>query len=104
MSRVTRIVASGALAFATGGCMFWIGHQPAIVYVAFAPPTPPVEVIVAGPGPRYAWRPGYFRWDSRAYIWEPGAWITIAPGYREWVSGQWEHDARGWYWVEGHWR
>ena len=29
---------------------------------------------------------------------------TIAGGHKEWVEGRWEHESRGWYYIDGHWR
>ena len=96
-------VLAAAIALSTG-CLFYAGPRPGVIYIGIAPPTPAVEVIVASPGPRYAWRPGYWRWQVREYIWVPGGWMPMEPGYRQWMPGRWEHDRHGWYWIEGRWR
>jgi len=74
------------------------------VYVREAPPVERVEVIGTAPGPGYAWVPGHYNWDTRAYVWIRGRWIVLGRGYHAWRPGHWAHDRRGWYWVEGHWR
>jgi hypothetical protein len=75
------------------------------VYVRIAPPAPIVETRVVAPGPRYVWVAGYHRWDGRAYVWVPGAWVVPPAHYHHWVAGHWVHErANGYYWVDGHWR
>jgi hypothetical protein len=74
------------------------------LYVQVGPPAHVVERIPVAPGPRYAWVPGYYRWDGREYLWVPGAYvIPPRPGAR-WAPGHWVRERRGWYWVEGRWR
>ena len=74
------------------------------VYVPDPPPSPPVEVIGVAPSHRYAWVPGFHRWDGKAYVWVPGHWAVKPPSRAKWVPGHWERHQRGWYWVEGLWR
>ena len=80
----------------------------ASVYVQIAPPAPRYEVA---PAPRrgQSWVPGHWEWRPRRqqYVWIPGNFITVRPGYRyaqpKWVregnrwgyhSGGWEREAR----------
>ena len=75
------------------------------VYVRVAPPAPVVETVVVRPSARHVWVAGYHRWDGRAYVWVPGAWVVPPANHHAWVPGHWvHHGAEGWYWVDGHWR
>lgn len=75
------------------------------VYVRVGPPAPIVELRIDAPGPDFVWIAGYFRWDSRQYVWVPGHWARRPHARAIWVPGRWvQHGRRGWYYVEGHWR
>ena len=74
------------------------------VYVNIAPPRAVIEHPIARPGPHYIWTPGYHRWDGRAYIWVPGAWVVPPHPHAHWVAHRWVHRHGGWVMVEGHWR
>jgi hypothetical protein len=74
------------------------------MYVVVAPPPPIVEARIVAPGPGYVWVAGYHRWDGRAYVWMPGAWMRPPRARAAWVPAHWERERRGWYFVEGHWR
>ena len=74
------------------------------VYVRFGPPPPVREVIVARPGPRHVWVPGYYGYRGARYAWTPGYW-AIPPRHRvAWVPGYWAHRPGGYIWVAGYWR
>lgn len=100
--RVLSAAAPLALA-ALVGCTS--GPPPGRVYAIRRPPPDRVEVIVAAPGPNFAWVQGHWRWARAHGDWEwvPGRWERPRPGYRLWVPGHWAQDRRGWYYVEGHW-
>jgi len=49
----------------------YVYQEPAPIYVREAPPPPPVERIVAAPGPGYVWVPGYYDWHDR-WVWRSG--------------------------------
>ena len=74
------------------------------VYVVVAPPPPIVEARVVAPGPGHRWIAGYHRWDGRAYVWVPGAWVIPPRPRAVWVPAHWVRERRGWYFVEGRWR
>jgi len=74
------------------------------VYVRIGPPHPQVERRIPAPGPGYVWTPGYHRWDGKAYVWMPGAWVRPPRPHARWVAGHWRHQRRGWVFIEGHWR
>jgi hypothetical protein len=74
------------------------------VYVRIGPPRPLVERRVPPPGPGFVWTPGYHRWDGRAYVWMPGAWVRPPRPHALWVAHHWVHRHGGWVMVEGHWR
>ena len=74
------------------------------VVVRVAPPRAVVETRASAPGPGYIWTPGYQRWDGRAYVWVPGAWMRPPRPHARWVAARWVHRGGGWVLVEGHWR
>jgi hypothetical protein len=74
-------------------------------------PLPPIrhEVVIARPGPRYVWVPGYWRWDPypRHYVWVGGSWLLPPyPGavwYGPRVVYRYHHPYYyGGYWGHGH--
>ncbi len=81
-----------------------LGDVHVRVYVPFAPPPPPVEVVGVAPSPRHVWIAGYHRWDGRAYVWVPGHWVVRPRPRAHWVPGHWAHHRRGYYWIDGRWR
>jgi hypothetical protein len=78
--------------------------RPGRVYVVHGPPAARVEVIGRSPGREYVWLPGRWRWTSAQYVWEPGRYVVRERGFTRWVPGHWQHNRRGWYFVDGHWR
>jgi hypothetical protein len=75
------------------------------VYVRIGPPPPPPrEVVPVAPHPGWVWRPGYHRWDGRAYVWVPGSYAAPPRPGAFWVRGHWRNTPRGYVWVEGDWR
>jgi hypothetical protein len=76
----------------------------AATIIRVAPPPLRTEAIVARPGPRHVWVPGWWRWSGREYVWVPGAW-RLPPRHRTaWVPGHYAHRRHGWVWIRGHWR
>jgi hypothetical protein len=65
--------------------------NPNVEYLApGAPPQPQQEIIIASPGPGYAWTAGYWHWQN-GWIWIPGQWVLPPrPGLR-WFGPHWEH-------------
>jgi hypothetical protein len=86
------------------GLMILAGSAAAQVVVRVGPPAPVVERRVVAPGPGYFWTPGYYRWDGRAYIWAPGAWVRPPRPHAVWVAPRWVHRGGGYVFVEGRWR
>ena len=80
------------------------GPAQAAVYVRIAPPAPQAEVVGFPPGPGHTWTNGYYYWDGREYIWQPGRWVRPPRPHANWVAGHWRPTPRGWTWVPGHWR
>ncbi len=76
---------------------------PTPVVVREAPPPPAVDVVVAPPGPRYVWVPGYWSWQGR-WVWVPGRWQIAPYPTAVWVPGHWAQRGEGYVWVAGHWR
>jgi len=74
------------------------------VFVRFGPPPPPREVIVARPGPRHVWVPGYYTWTGHRYRWVNGYWAMPPRSRAVWVPGAWQPRRGGHVWVSGYWR
>ncbi|HZR23833.1 MAG TPA: hypothetical protein VFA59_09615 [Vicinamibacterales bacterium] len=74
------------------------------VFVRVGPPAPIVETAVVAPGAGYVWVPGYHTWNGAAYVWVPGRYVMPPRARAVWVPGHWQHERRGWFFVEGHWR
>ena len=67
------------------------------VPVREAPPPPREEVIVAAPGPGYAWIGGHWAWHH-GWVWVRGHWDRRA-GY-SWAPGHWDRRGDGSYvWI-----
>jgi hypothetical protein len=73
------------------------------VYVRVGPPAPIVERRIVAPGPGYVWVPGYHVWNGGGYAWRPGRWVVPPRPRAVWVVPHWQHDRRGWFFIEGHW-
>lgn len=76
----------------------------AAVVVRVGPPRAIVEPVPVAPAVGYAWRPGYWSWNGRRYVWVQGAYVAPPRPGVVWVPGYWAHRPRGWVWVEGRWR
>jgi hypothetical protein len=88
----------------TLSAMLAVGIANAQVFVQIGPPRPLVERRVPPPGAGFVWTPGYYRWDGRAYVWVPGAWVRPPHRRARWERPRWEHRRGGWVYVEGRWR
>jgi hypothetical protein len=73
------------------------------VMVNQAPPAPPQEVIVAAPGPGYAWVPGYYAWHGH-WVWVRGSWVVRPHPHSVYVPGHWSQRGHGYVWIGGYWR
>ena len=86
------------------GCALSLNGVAADVFVRIGPPPAVVERRPPPPGRNYVWTPGYHRWDGRAHVWVPGAWVVPPHRHAHWVPARWVHRRGGWVLVEGHWR
>ena len=86
------------------GLFLAIGAANAEVVIRVGPPAPVVEHRVVAPGPGYVWTGGYHRWDGRAYVWVPGAWVRPPRAHAVWVAPHYVHRNGGYVFVEGRWR
>jgi hypothetical protein len=78
--------------------------EAASVYVRVGPPPRVRETVVARPGPRHVWVPGYYRYSGARYVWAPGYW-AMPPRHRTaWVPGYWAHRPGGYVFIAGYWR
>jgi len=66
-------------------------------------PPPPVETVIAAPGPNYVWVAGEWEWNN-AWVWRSGCWACPPRGCTVWVRGSYWHDGSGWHYYRGHWR
>jgi hypothetical protein len=81
---------------------------PSLAQMA-APPPPPVEAAPGPPPPGvagayWAWRPGFWRWNGRRYIWIPGHYVHAPRAQAVWVPGEWVFVRGRYVWHGGHWR
>ena len=82
---------------------------PATAAVAPAPQTvvvdqaPPVETIVAAPGPDYVWVSGDWVWQDH-WVWVGGHWVYPPHPHAVWIPGRSWHDHWGWHHDRGYWR
>jgi hypothetical protein len=67
------------------------------------PPPPQVDVVVAAPGPGYAWVGGYWTWQGR-WVWAPGRWVVPPFRHALWAGGHWRRRGPGFVWISGGWR
>lgn len=87
------------------GVFVSVGAAQAQLVVRIGPPPPPRHEFVPPPPHRgWVWQPGYHRWDGRAYVWVPGAYVAPPHPYARWVPGHWGHRRGGYVWIPGHWR
>jgi hypothetical protein len=73
------------------------------IIVRVAPPPLRHEVIIARPGPRHVWVPGFWRWNGTGHVWVGGVWQLPPEGHTRWIAGHWRHVPGGHEWIEGHW-
>jgi hypothetical protein len=99
--RRTILIAS---AFLVTACASAGGPRMGVVYVSARPPRALVEVRPVNPSRGHVWIPGFYAWRGRDYQWMPGHFELPPTGFGRWRPGQWRHDRRGWYFVEGHWQ
>jgi hypothetical protein len=86
------------------GWYFVEGHFEPVVYVARRPPVVREEVVLARPSAEHVWIKGYWGLRNGEFEWIPGRWVRPEPGFHTWVDARWEHEQRGWYFIEGHWK
>ena len=86
------------------GWYFVEGRFEPVVYVARRPPPVREEVVVVRPGAEHVWIKGYWGLRNGEFEWNPGRWARPEPGFHAWVDARWEHEQRGWFFIEGHWK
>ena len=98
-------LAGVALLLLATGCAGYI--QPAgegTVFLSFGPPPQQREERPPSPGNDYAWINGQNQWNGNRYDWTPGRWERRPQPHAKWVDGRWNHEKRGWYHSDGHWK
>jgi len=79
-------------------------QQPEYVIVREAPP--PI-VSERRPPPRsqgQVWIDGYWKWNGRRYVWEPGRWTAPPRGRAVWAAPRYEKHDQDYRYTPGHWR
>jgi hypothetical protein len=78
--------------------------QPEYVIVREAPPAIIVERRPPPPGQGHLWIDGYWVWNSRQYVWEPGHWAVPPHERAVWVAPRYERHEQGYRYMPGRWR
>lgn len=95
-------IAATAAALAASAALMAVPAQAATaVYVDIAPPAPRME---PPPPPRHGqmWVAGHWEWRHRQYVWAPGYYVAMRPGYHyteaRWVQvgGRWSYEPGRW--------
>jgi hypothetical protein len=70
-----------------------------------APPPARGERPTPAPRPiaQLQWRPGNWRWDGAAFVWDPGRWIDRPTPTALWSPGRWIPRGADWVWEPGKW-
>ena len=97
------LLAAGALASQTVGCVATAETMPTRgVVVSGPPPAPLNEARPDPPKSRAAWVGGYWHWTGMQYAWIPGHWDR-APQGSQWIGpryfqqgGQYRYEAGSW--------
>jgi hypothetical protein len=78
-------------------------EQPQYVIVREAPPPIIVERRPPMPGQGHIWIDGYWNWNGRQYVWEPGHW-AVPPRERViWIAPRYERHEQGYRYMPGRW-
>ena len=105
----------------TGGCesidrMFGLDkpegsaapEKPAFNIIQMAPePPPPVQFEPKPFAPALGnmqWRPGYWSYDGRGFVWKDGEFIERPAPTARWLPDRWEKRQFGWVFVPGYWQ
>ena len=78
--------------------------QPEYVIVREAPPAVIVERRPAPPSSRHVWIDGYWQWEGRQYVWQPGHWAVPPHERAVWVAPRYEKHEQGYLYTPGQWR
>lgn len=66
------------------------------------PPEEPIYEVDPGERPGYIWNKGFWGWNGKRHVWQPGHWIKERPGY-VWVCDTWAQRGTRWRLYPGHW-
>jgi len=77
------------------------------VPMAAPPPVPPPQEEVKPLPPLSAevqiWRPGFWEWDGRGYVWVPGEFQLRGTHSGLFQPGHWQQSQGGWVWQTARW-
>jgi hypothetical protein len=105
--RLTRILATAALAIGTSLTVSTASARVDIGITVGTPPPPPQVVggpIGVAPTPGYVWTNGYWDWNGGRWIWVGGRWAAPPYGHRVWVEPYYHPYRAHYHYHRGHWR
>ena len=76
------------------------------VHIYVAPPALKAEVAPDRPSPDAVWVPGYYKYDPAIndYTWVAGSWQTPPYPGAVWVTPEYRHHGKEYFFVAGKWR
>ncbi|MCX5682720.1 MAG: YXWGXW repeat-containing protein [Planctomycetota bacterium] len=77
--------------------------QPEYVIVREAPPAVIVERRPPPPNQGLVWIDGFWEWNGRQYVWEPGHWAAPPRGGVIWIAPRYERHEQGYRYMPGRW-
>lgn len=86
--------------------LVWLTGCGAPPVPSHPPVPPPLPEQVTPPPPSsevQIWRPGYYDWTGRGYVWNPGEWVPRAGHGTLWQDGYWKREGGASVWVPAHW-
>ena len=87
----------------TPGMWASAGAPPEMVALAVAPPPLQDEVMMASPGPEFAWTPGYYAFGDGSYNWVGGTWGRPPREGLAWVEPRYLSVGGRYYFHPGRW-
>ena len=79
-------------------------RAPIEFVVLKAPPPLRIEPTLPRPSVKHVWVPGFWTWQSDAYVWAPGAWMIPPEPNAVWVTPRFEKRSGGNVFISGFWR
>ena len=87
-----------------GGVPPGLRRAPVEVVVVKPPPALRIEIPLPRPSPKHIWVPGYWTWQTDAYVWAPGVWMLPPEPNAVWVEPRVEKRSGVSIYISGFWR